>query len=318
MTLLTSKTRVRYNLELLISVCNSNNIELIKDYGDKNINRDTRIQGKCITNTCLNEFDKTFRNLYHTKGYCKKCMENIRNEKCKTTCLKRYGVEYTLQSEEVKEKGKATCLERYGVEYSLQSEEVKEKGKATNLKNLGVENPSQSEEVKEKKKATCFKNLGVEHSFQSEEVREKSKATSLKRYGVEHPMHNAEVMEKASKNAYNLKDYIYPSGAIIKVQGYEPHALDELLREGQTEDNIVVKRTHVPEVWYDDDEGKRHRYYVDIFIPSQNRCIEVKSTWTLEKKKHIVFIKQQAVKNAGYKCEIWIYNAKEERVKCYN
>lgn len=75
---------------------------------------------------------------------------------------------------------------------------------------------------------------------------------------------------------------------------------------------VIVK--NVPEVCYEDNEGKRHRYYVDIFIPSQNRCIEVKSTWTLEKKKHIVFIKQQAVKDAGYKCEIWIYNAKEERV----
>lgn len=77
MTLRTSKTYVRYNLELLISFHNSNNIELIKDYEDDNINRDTRIQGKCITNMCLNEFDKTFRNLYQTNGYCKKCSRSL-------------------------------------------------------------------------------------------------------------------------------------------------------------------------------------------------------------------------------------------------
>lgn len=27
-----------------------------------------------------------------------------------------------------------------------------------------------------------------------------------------------------------------------------------------------------------DDMGKSHRHYVDIYIPSKNKCIEVKST----------------------------------------
>ena len=123
-------------------------------------------------------------------------------------------------------------------------------------------------------------------------------------------------MEKCSKNAYKLKEYIYPSGAIIKMQGYEHFALDELLQES-TEHDIVTGVKNVPEIWYEDEQGKRHRYYVDIFIPSQNRCVEVKSTWTFQKKQHIVYLKQQASKDAGYKCEIWIYNGKGEKVECY-
>jgi hypothetical protein len=69
---------------------------------------------------------------------------------------------------------------------------------------------------------------------------------------------------------------------------------------------------NVPQIWYDDEQCKKHRHYVDIFIPSQNRCIEVKSTWTAEKKKDNIYLKQNAAKELGYQYEIWIFNAKKE------
>ena len=67
-------------------------------------------------------------------------------------------------------------------------------------------------------------------------------------------------------------------------------------------------------------DGKKHRYYVDFYIPSQNKTIECKSTWTMKKgiEKNNIFLKQQAVKDAGYECEIWVYNSKGEKVECYN
>ena len=246
---MTSKKPIRYNLNLLITFCNSNKIELSKDYRNENINYNTRIEGKCINIGCSNEFNKKFFYLYKTNGYCKGCTIRIGRIKAKATTLKRYG----------------------------------------------VENPMQSEEVKEK-----------------------AKATNLDRYGVENPMQNAEISEKASNNAYKGKEYTWPSGDIINIQGYEKFALDELLKEGLSQHEIDTERTKVPTVWWYDESGKKHRYFVDIFIPSQNRCIEVKSTWTLEIKEDIVFIKQQAVKDAGLTCEIWVYNRKGERVKCYN
>jgi hypothetical protein len=242
--------------------------------------------------------------------------EEVR-KKGKQTCLQKYGVEYSLQSEEVKEKGKQTCLQKYGVEYSLQSEEVKEKGKQTCLKNHGVEHSMQSEEVKEKGKQTCFKNWGVDYPFQSEEVKEKGKQTCLQKYGVEHSMQNAVISDKASKNTYKSKEYILPSGSSIKIQGYEKFMLDELL-QNIIEDDIITRRNQVPEIWYLDSSAKKHRYYVDVFIPSQNRMIECKSTWTMKKgiEKDNVYLKQQSCKDAGYLCEIWVYNAKGEKVEC--
>jgi hypothetical protein len=181
-----------------------------------------------------------------------------------------------------------------------------------------VEYVLQSNEVREKCKATCIKTYGVEHSSQSQEVKEKCKATCIKTYGVEHASQNAEISEKASKNAYKAKDYIFPSGRIERIQGYEYFMLDELLqKENVPENDIIVSRKEVPDIWYEDANGKKHRYFVDCYIPSQKRCIEAKSTWTAKKKKDCIFLKQQAIKDAGYECEIWVYNSKGEKVETY-
>jgi hypothetical protein len=133
---------------------------------------------------------------------------------------------------------------------------------------------------------------------------------------VEYSSQNIEIMEKASKNAYRLKEFFFPSGRIEKVQGTEPYAINELLeKEFIDEDEILVGAKNVPTIWYNDENGKKHRHYVDIFIPYQNRCIESKSTWTAEKKKDNIFLKQNAAKELGYQYEIWIYDQKGNKVQ---
>ena len=203
---MTSKKRIRYNLDLLITFCNSNKIKLSKDYRNENINSNTRIEGECINIGCSNEFNKKFIILCKTNGYCKGCTIRIGRNKAK-----------------------ATTLKKYGVENAMQSEEFQKKMKATNLKRHGVENPFQSEEVQKKMKAAILKRYGVEYAMQSEEVQKKMKATNLDKYGVEYAMQNAEISENASKNAYKGKEYTWPSGDIINIQGYENLALDDLL-----------------------------------------------------------------------------------------
>jgi hypothetical protein len=120
-------------------------------------------------------------------------------------------------------------------------------------------------------------------------------------------------MEKLSKNAYKQKTFKLPSGKEIKCQGYEPFALQDLIKSEIIEENdIITGCKNVPTIWYNDEIGKKHRHYVDIFIPSQNKCIEVKSTWTAEKKKDCIFLKQNAAKELGYAYEIWVY----DKTKC--
>lgn len=119
-------------------------------------------------------------------------------------------------------------------------------------------------------------------------------------------MQNAEIAEKCSRNAYSWKDYQMPSGKIVRVQGDEPYALDILLRTFH-EELLVTSRLLVPEVWWLDN-GKFRRYYVDIFIASQMKMIEVKSTWTFSKKTYETLEKQKMCKALGYSHEIWIFD----------
>jgi len=95
---------------------------------------------------------------------------------------------------------------------------------------------------------------------------------------------------------------------IIKVQGTESDTLDYLINiEKINEDDIVTKRKDVHDLWYTEEKGTKQRHYVDIFIKSQNRCIESKSTYTYEKNEDKVLKKKEAGLNQGYLYEIWVY-----------
>jgi hypothetical protein len=148
----------RYDYDALKKICNENNIELLEDYNNVKVNRETRIKGKCKTEFCKESFDKSFRRLVEN-SYCSGCSIKISRENTKQTCIEKYGCEYPSQNKEVKEKNKQTCLKKYGCEYSLQYKEVREKGKQTCIEKYGVEHPSQSEEIKEQKKTNLYRKI---------------------------------------------------------------------------------------------------------------------------------------------------------------
>ena len=238
-------------------------------------------------------------------------------EKIKKTNLEKYGCENPLQNKEIREKIKKTNLEKYGCEYATQNKEIREKMEGTMMERYGVKYTTQNDELLNKVKKSNFEKYGFENVFQNKDIQEKIKKTNLEKYGVENCMQNEEIMEKMTKNSYRTKIYTFPSGNQKIYQGYENYALDELLSEGVLEEEIINDCKYVPEIWYEDVEGKSHRYYVDIFIPSRNLCIEVKSNWTIEQKKDNIFLKQQSLKDAGYHCEIWVYNGKGEKIEYY-
>ena len=255
----------------------------------KNVTRDTIISGICKTVNCNNNFIKNFRTLIKNNSfYCENCMIKIKVDNRKKTHIKNCGFTTNLKCPLTKEKIKATNLIKYGCEHNSQNEEIKNKKKQTMLNNYGVEYPTQSEILKKKSKETC-----------------------QKKYGTDHPSQNKFYAEKHSKTSYNKKEYTFPSGKIVNIQGYENFALDNLIiNEKIDESNIITGCKNVPTIWYNDETNKKHRHYVDIFIPTQNRCIEVKSTWTAEKKKDCIFLKQNSAKELGYNYEIWVYDGK--------
>ena len=307
-------TRLKYDYEMLKNIFDEGCATLLVDYKDKYVTRDTRIIGKCIL--CENSFNKSLNKLHKQRNFgCETCAKILKFERIKNTMFDKYGVEYAAKSEHFRDKMKSTTLERYGVEHGTQSEEVKEKIRKTNLEKYGFEYGLQNEEVKEKRRLSNLEKYGFENPLQREEIKEKCKQTNLEKYGVEYPSQNTEIYEKMNKTSYYIKEYILPSGNVINIQGYEHFALDELLqKENINENDIITGCKNVPTIWYNVESGKKHRHFVDIFIPSQNKCIEVKSTWTFKKQKEIVLLKKIAAKELGYLYEIWVYDNKGNKV----
>jgi hypothetical protein len=291
--------------EISENICSRDKCIIIFDKLEK-CNRDTKIKFIC---NCGIEYSKSFRLLYDIGAFCKICTKNKKYEKVKQNSIERYGVEYPQQYQEAKYKSKQTCIERYGVECPMKSQEVRDKSKQTCFNNYGVENPLKSQEVRDKSKQTCLIKYGVEYASQSQEAKDKFKQTCIKRYGVEHVSQNAEISEKQSYNAYKYKVFNFPYGTTIQVQGYEPILLKSLVEEGYTYDDIIVKRTEVPEIWYEKD-NKKHRYYCDVYIPKINTMYEVKSTWTYKKDIEDIPLKKQACIDTGYLFELYVYDGK--------
>ncbi len=132
------------------------------------------------------------------------------------------------------------------------------------------------------------------------------------RYGVDSPLQYAPFYEKRSKN-FGWKDYILPNKQIIKLQGYEPWAFDELLLVYSFKD-ILYSKIDVPEIWYYYGD-KNHRYYPDFFIPIDNLIVEVKSSYTMLKDFYINMLKAQACKKMGYIFKFYIYDDNGVRFK---
>jgi hypothetical protein len=156
-----------------------------------------------------------------------------------------------------------------------------------------------------------MEKYGVKMCLQNKVIKAKSIATSIDKYGVRNPMQSNEIQEKNQKNSLKYKQYKCPSGIIRKVQGDEPYALDELMKE-YTEEQIKTDRKDVPRILYMYNE-EEHYYFCDIFIPHINKLIEVKSSWTFSLQNDKVIEKGKACIEKGYLYEIWIYDEKKNK-----
>jgi len=96
---------------------------------------------------------------------------------------------------------------------------------------------------------------------------------------------------------FKPKDYILPSGKIVKVQGYEPYALDILFKTYTEDDIDICGKSHM---FYYTFKGKTRRYFPDIFIKKEKRYIEVKSIYTYRKCLRQNLCKRQTILDHGF------------------
>jgi len=146
-----------------------------------------------------------------TSGYHKYCCyscatssKEIQN-KIKKTCLKKYNVEYSFQSENNKQKSKETFLKKYGTDNAMKCESVQKKSQETLLLHFGKPFTFQCEEIKQKSEETCLKRYGVRHPSQNKNIYDKVKKTNNKKYGCDNPAKNKDIKDKTRNT--NLSIY---------------------------------------------------------------------------------------------------------------
>lgn len=101
-------------------------------------------------------------------------------EKIKATNLKKYGVEFALQSSVIQNKCRQTVFEKYGVNHSSQIPGSRQKAKNTSLKKYGTEHYSQSESGRLIGKSNTIKS-GQAYVFNGKMTDELAKESGVSR-----------------------------------------------------------------------------------------------------------------------------------------
>ena len=110
-----------------------------------------------------------------------------------------------------------------------------------------------------------------------------------------------------------MKKYVFKTGEEVFIRGAEPYALDLLQAQGYSFNEVRTETEKIPKIPYNLN-NKISYYYPDIYIPSKNLIIEVKSTWTYEIKEDRNLKKKEACINTGYNFEFWIFDNKKRLV----
>jgi hypothetical protein len=319
-------------MELLQQLLERDGATLLGDY--VKTTSETPIEFRC---SCGSVAIRKFGYMVRVSGvFCGVCTEKRRQIRIKETNLQRYGG-HPAKTESSKQKTVETNMRKYGLPSHNQSDRVKAKKVETYRSTLGVDNPAQSDTVKAKAKATNIKVYGFENPFQNEEIKAKIRDEMKTRYGVENPsqlaefqakkvetmlerfgvpyaMQNPTIFERSQNHSHRSKDYRMPSGEIRRVRGYEPRALDKLL-ETFSEAQIVTRAGHVPHPkYFDPIASKTRTYYPDIFIPHENRVIEVKSNYYYKRDKTVNLCKAEAIRQLGFRFEFWVFDKNGNRV----
>lgn len=270
---------------------------------------------------CNDIKQKKVRTTLKNYGVVNPSQSKVIKDKKSDTAFARYGVRHTTQLESKKEKTKITNLAKYGSECSLSSVTVRNKGKRTKLEKYNDENFNN----RDRAKRTCLRKYGVAHQMQDAEIKQRTKLTTaqtcLQKYGmshsevlrrsckdkynVENPMHDPAIAKRCFGHAFRSKDYVMPSGKVVRVQGYEGHAITMLL-ETYRENDIVTDTAEIPVITYIGLDHKEHKYYPDIFIPKERLIIEVKSSYTYAADLPQNLLKRDASIAEGYEFQFMI------------
>jgi len=153
---------------------------------------------------------------------------------------------------------------------------------------------------------TNTERYGGKSPMNSDSVKQTYRIRFTEKYGVENPGQVSSIRNRAINTGKN-KEYILPSGRIIKIQGFEGNTLDELLLKYNEDDIIVGSSGNVPVIKYINELEKNSIYFPDFHIPKDNLILETKSLYWYEKFKEKNLLKEKACIAAGFNFKWMIY-----------
>lgn len=255
------------------------------------------------TSVCSNINVDEIEKMKHT--WNTKSADDINNIQLKRrkTNLQKYGVDIASKLPEVIEKNKQSHIKNWG-DYAMRTNEILTKRNDTCIERYGGVGMG-SEELFYKMKNTNIEKYGVEYYSSTSDWYNKCVKVALERHGKEWVSKVDSINAKQQSGGYSYYDFEFPSGKVARVQGYEPKVLTKLVIDYNEDDIIVGVQNIINEIgfFHYDYEGKTHRYYPDIYIKSENKVIEVKSTYTFNKEKEKNLLKRESVlnKNINFK-----------------
>ena len=194
---------------------------------------------------------------------CPICNNIEGKKKHKKIMIEKYGSAFP-HKEDFAEKCKKTCLEKYGVDSYSKTKEFEERRKATNLEKYGIEYVFHTKESLEKSNQTRIERYGAAHMMQTEEGKARMRQTCLERYGVENPMQCEDIC-KGHNRKYIYDDLQFDSSWELAYYIYH------------IDNEIPIEREPSTDIWYEDVDGKKHKYYPDFKV--DNKLVEVKGEY---------------------------------------
>lgn len=266
---------------------------------------------------CKEKVPKFNANKWGYLDFCSvKCGRNspLTQEKLEMTYRSLYGegVINPYQAAIVKEKIRQTCESRYGVDCVFKDTQ---KMKLAILRKYGVDKFTKTPMFIEKVRKTSLERTGFLHPSQSPAIQKKMRETWMRNFGVDHPMRDPTTLQKVLEKVHSFREVELPSGRKTKLQGYEPEVLLQLLNE-YPENDILFGKSEIAKrlgkITYVDFQGKERTYFPDFYIISENKVIEVKSSWTYDKcgkvpvDRNINHLKRDACLSLGLNFEFRI------------
>jgi len=272
--------------------------ELIKYESNK------RVHLKCPMG---HEFVCAMNDLISRDRRCPDCAGTRRKE----TNGEKYGVENAAAAPEIKAKIEKTLNDKYGGHH-MKLKDVQAKRDETMMQKYdGLQFAFRSEAALENGRTACQDKYGARFPLQAPVIKEKMKENSRAKFGTDHPMQNAKEFERRQHVWRKYK--FSASGREVRVQGYEPEFIDELLKRGVDESDIITERCRMPEIrydWSEEIDGQMIDHKNSVYFPDMrvgDRLYEVKSVWTYESQKARNLAKFEACKAQGYELDVVIF-----------